>query len=123
MTSEQRLHREKDPRVTRSLGWTTGCVTGLGLAALLVVGVRVQAVHLGYRLDAIRAERAKTETLIRQLEVQVATLRSPRRVESQARQLGLAPPGPQQVQAAREFVSGSGGLSASRAARIEAQVR
>lgn len=123
MTSEQRLHREKDPQVTRSLGWTTACATGLGLAALLVVGVRVQAVHLGYQLDAIRAERAKTETLIRQLEVQVATLRSPRRVESQARQLGLAPPAPQQVQAAREFVSGSGGLSASRAARIEAQVR
>jgi cell division protein FtsL len=117
------LQRETDPRVRRWLGLTTGCALSLVVAALMVVAMRVQQVHLAYQLDALRAERTRTETLIRQLEVQVATLRSPRRVESQARRLGLTVPAPEQIQIAREFVAGRGGLSAARAARIEAQVR
>jgi len=121
MTREQRLHRETDPRVGRSLGLTAVCAVCLVVAALLVVAVRVQHVRLAYQLDALRAERVRVETLIRQLEVQVATLRSPRRLESQARQLGLTVPAPQQVVNAREFVAG--GLAAARSARIEAQVR
>jgi cell division protein FtsL len=122
MTREQRLHRETDPRVGRSLGLAAICAVCLVVAALLVVAVRVQHVRLAYQLDALRAERTRVETLIRQLEVQVATLRSPRRLESQARQLGLTVPAPQQVVNAREFVIG-GGLAAARSARIEAQVR
>jgi cell division protein FtsL len=123
MTREQRLHRETDPRVGRSLGLAAICAVCLVVAALLVVAVRVQHVRLAYQLDALRAERTRVETLIRQLEVQVATLRSPRRLESQARQLGLTVPAPQQVVNAREFVIGGGGLAAARSARIEAQVR
>jgi cell division protein FtsL len=122
MTREQRLSREADPRVGRSLGLTAICAVCLVVAALLVVAVRVHHVRLAYQLDALRAERGRTETLIRQLEVQVATLRSPRRLESQARQLGLTVPSPQQVVNAREFVAG-GGLTAAGAARVEAQVR
>jgi cell division protein FtsL len=123
MTREQRLHRETDPRVGRSFGFTAVCAVCLVIAALVVVAVRVQHVRLGYQLDALRAERARVETLIGQLEVQVATLRSPRRLESQARQLGMTVPTPQQVLSAREFVTGAGGLAAARSARIEAQVR
>jgi cell division protein FtsL len=123
MTREQRLHREADPRVGRSLGLTAVCAVCLVVVALVVVAVRVQQVRLAYQLDSLRAERTRVETLIGQLEVQLATLRSPRRVESQARQLGLIVPAPQQVVNAREFVAGSGGLAAAQAARIEAQVR
>ena len=123
MTREQRLHREADPRVSRSLGLTAVCAVFLVVVALVVVAVRVQQVRLAYQLDGLRAERSRVETLIGQLEVQLATLRSPRRVESQARQLGLTAPAPQQVVNAREFVAGSGGLAAAQAARIEAQVR
>ncbi len=123
MTREQRLHRETDPRVGRSFGLTTICAICLVIAALVVVAVRVQHVRLAYRLDALHAERTRVETLIDQLEVQVATLRSPRRLESQARQLGLIVPTAQQVVSAREFVAGTGGLAAARSARIEAQVR
>ena len=55
--------------------------------------------------------------------MQVATLRAPRRLESQARQLGLTVPAPQQVVNAREFVAGRAGQAAADSARIEAQVR
>src|SRR5262245_19824004 len=123
MTHEQRLHRETDPRVSRSLGLTAACAIFLVVAALVVVAVRVQHVRMVYQLDALRAERGRVETLIGQLEVQLATLRSPRRLELQARQLGLTIPAPQQVVNAREFTAGSEGVAAARAARIEAQVR
>ena len=92
---------------------------GLGLAAL-----RVHDVQLAYRLDAVRADRARTERLIRELEIQVATLRAPGRLSSRARELGLAVPGGDQVRLAREFVSTTAGTaSAARMARHEAGVR
>ena len=123
MTHEQRLHREKDPRVGRFLGLTAVCAICLVVAALVVVAVRVQHVRLVYQLDVLRAERSRVETLIGQLEVQQATLQSPRRLESQARQIGMTVPAPQQVVNAREFVAGARGQAAARSGRIEAQVR
>ncbi len=84
------------------------------LTGLVVVGLRVQQVHLAYQLDTLRVERGRLEALVRQLEVEVATLRSPRRLEQRARQLGLAPPVPGQVRLAREFVAGTTGLAAER---------
>ena len=123
MTREQRLHREPDPRVGRSLGLAAVCAVCLVVAALFVVAVRVQHVRLSYQLDALRTERTRVENLIQQLEVQVATLRAPRRLESQARRLGLTVPAPEQVVNAREFVTGRGGPAAAGSARIEAQVR
>jgi cell division protein FtsL len=123
VTKEQRLHREPDPRVHRSLRLAVAGAVCLVVMALAVVAVRVQQVHLAYRLDAVRAEGARVEALVRQLDVEVATLRSPRRIEAQARQLGMIAPAPQQVQIAREFVLGGSGVSAARRARIEAEAR
>ena len=45
-----------------------------------------QQVHLAYRLDASRPSAGAPRSAIRQLEVEVATLRSPSRVEARARQ-------------------------------------
>ena len=120
---EQRPHREQDPRVRRSVVAALACAALFVGIAVAVVAVRVQQVHFAYQLDALRTERTRTETLIRQLEVEVATLKSPRRVELQARQLGMAPPSPSQLARAREFLTGATGMAAARAARIEAQVR
>lgn len=86
----------------------------LVLCGLGVVGLRVQQVHLGYQLDGLRAERARLEAQLRQLEVQVATLRSPGRIEARARQLGLTTPTRDQIRMAREFVAGTTGLAAER---------
>ncbi len=95
----------------------------LVIGALVVVGLRVQQVHLAYQLDGLRAERGRTETLLRQLEIEVATLRSPLRVEQRARQLGLSVPARDQVRLAREYVTGTTGLAAARQNRVEAVAR
>jgi cell division protein FtsL len=114
----QRLHREADPRVRRSLGAALAVSAVLVVGALGVVGLRVQQVHLAYQLDALRTERARTETLIQRLEIEEATLRSPLRVEQRARQLGLSVPARDQIRHAREFVSGSTGLAAAQRNRV-----
>jgi cell division protein FtsL len=93
------------------------------ICALAVVGLRVQSVHLGYRLDTLRAERAELTTLMRQLQVELATLRSPARIESRARELGLVMPAREQLRLAREFVPGDSGVAAARQARVEASLR
>ena len=122
MIKPQRLHREPDPRVRRSFAAALALSAVLVVVALLLVGLRVQQVHLAYRLDALRAERTRTETLIRQLEIEVATLRSPVRVDQRARQLGLTAPAPDQVRLAREYVTGTTGLAAAQRNRVEASV-
>jgi cell division protein FtsL len=95
----------------------------LVVCALAVVGLRVQSTHLAYRMDALRADRAELTALVRQLEVELATLRSPGRVETRARQLGMTAPARQQVRLAREYVAGGSGVAAAHQARIEAAVR
>ena len=119
----QRLHRERDPRVRRSvtaavLVATLAVLVGIGLVAL-----RVHQVQLGYRLDALREERARTEQLILQLRVEVATLRAPARLESRARELGLVQPAREQVQFAREYVPTVSGTAAAGLARPGTMVR
>ena len=118
MKKPQRLHRETDPRVRRSLGAALAISAVLVGGALGVVGLRVQQVHLAYQLDALRAERTRAETLIRRLEIEEATLRSPLRVEQRARQLGLTVPAREQVRLAREFVTGTTGLAAAQRNRV-----
>lgn len=95
----------------RTLGLALGGGALLIVTGVLVVGLRVQQVHLAYELDGLRAERGRLTTLIRQLEVEVATLKSPGRIEQRARQLGLAAPARQQVRLAREYVAGGAGVT------------
>jgi cell division protein FtsL len=122
--TRQRLHRDPDPRLRRSLAVALLCSAVLVVGLLLLVGLRVQQVHLAYRLDALRAERARVEVLVRQLEIEVATLRSPGRVETRARQLGMTVPGRDQVRMAREYVTGgSSGLAAARLVTPESVIR
>ncbi len=123
MSTEQRLHREQDPRVRRALARARVCAVLLVGPALGVVALRVQQVHLGYRLDALRGERTRVERAIRELEVEVATLRSPGRLEGRARQLGMTSPVVGQVRLAREYVTGGAGVAAARLERVETMVR
>ena len=113
MKTQQRLHRDPDPRFRRSLAVALLCSAVLVVGLLVVVGLRVQQVHLAYQLDALRGERTRVEVLLRQLEIEVATLRSPGRVETRARQLGMTAPAREQVRLAREYVPGAGGGLAS----------
>jgi cell division protein FtsL len=84
----------------------------------------MQQVHLAYQLDALRGERVRTDVLLRQLEIEVATLRSPGRVETRARQLGMTVPGHEQVRVAREYVpGGTRGLASARLSRAESVIK
>ena len=124
MKTHQRLHRDTDPRLRRSLAAALLCSAVIVLGLLVVVFLRVQQVHLAYQLDALRGERARVEVLLRQLEIEVATLRSPGRVEVRARQLGMTVPGREQVRQAREYVpGGSKGVAAARVVRSESLIR
>ena len=120
----QRPHREQDPRVRRSL--VQAMIAGVVLVAvgLGLVALRVHDVQLAYRLDALLAERGRAERLLNQLEIEIATLSAPGRLESRARDLGLTAPARDQVRLAREYVStGSGSAAAARVVRTEALVR
>lgn len=114
MTNEQRLHRDHDPRARRILVLALAAAALLVAAALAVVGMRVQQVHLAYQLDDLRVQRARAEGNVRQLEIEVATLRSPGRVEARARQLGMVAPARDQIRLAREYVNGTTGLAGVR---------
>jgi cell division protein FtsL len=117
-----RVHREQDPRVRRLVQQALAGGSALMLVGLVVTALRVQQVHLAYELDGIRAERSRIETIIQQLEVEVATLRSPGRIEARARQLGLVSPGPDQVRVAREYVSGGEGAARADGRRVAAAI-
>ena len=119
----QQLHREMDPRVPRSVMLALSGALVVVACALAVVGLRMQSVQLGYRLDAVRSERAELTMLLRQLEVELATQRSPARIESRARELGLTTPARDQVRLAREFIAGDSGHAAARQGRVEASLR
>ena len=124
MTTHQRLHRDPDPRLRRSLAVALSCAAAFVVMLLVVVGLRVHQVQLAYRLDALRSERARVEVLLRQLEIEVATLRSPGRVETRARQLGLTIPEREQVRVAREYVAGgASGLASARLVKAESATR
>ncbi len=114
MTNQQRLFREQDPRARRLFLAGLACSALLVLGALAVVGARVQQVHLAYRLDALRGQLDRGEANVRQLEIEVATLRAPARLEAQARHLGMTAPGRDQIRLAREYVAGSTGLAGIR---------
>jgi cell division protein FtsL len=67
-------------------------------ASLVLVWVRLQAVHTGYQLSAARHLAHRLEQEQRELELEIATLTSPRRLERVARErLGMGPPAPGQI--------------------------
>lgn len=123
VTTPQQLHREMDPRVSRAVLLALGGALVVVVCALAVVGLRMQSVHLGYRLDTMRAERGEVAMLLRQLEVEIATLRSPARIEARARELGLITPAREQVRLAREFIAGDSDVAAAQQGHVEARVR
>ena len=108
-----RFHRESDRPRLRAMATALACAGVFVALVLGVVGVRVQQVHLSYQLDGLRAARAELEETRSRLRVELATLRSLARIEAKARaELGMVPPGRDQVRLAREFVAGGSGISA-----------
>lgn len=74
-------------------------VTGLLVAAALCyVFLHLQVLRVGYQVEALRRERAALAEQGRALALEVAGLRSVKRVEEVARgTLGMVPPAPGQI--------------------------
>jgi cell division protein FtsL len=109
-----RFHRTSDRRRLRSMAAALLCVGVLVTLILGMVALRVQQVRLSYRLDVLRATRVELEEANRRLRVELATLKALSRIDGKARvELGMVPPGRNQVRLAREFVPGGSGLSAA----------
>jgi cell division protein FtsL len=110
---QARFHRESDRRRLRAMAAALACAGVLVVLVLAVVGLKVQQVRMSYRLDGLRAARVELDEARGRLRVELASLRSLARIESKARaELGMSAPERDQVQLAREFVTGGGGLSA-----------
>jgi cell division protein FtsL len=96
-----RLQRPMAPARLRDL-WRRLAV-GAGIAALLLsyAWQHFECIQLRYNIEQLDAERARAAELNQQLHLEVATLRSPVRVDAIARnRLGLTVPVPGQVAAA-----------------------
>jgi cell division protein FtsL len=93
-----RLYREVDREKRRECF----CLLGLGVLVFLF-GLQVawqgfQCVRDGYQIESVKAERAALEEWNHQLRLEQASLADPQRIDTLARrELGLAPPAPQQV--------------------------
>jgi len=119
-----RFHRERDRGRLRRMGVAVALGAVLMAGLLGVVGLRAQQVRLSYKMDSLRTTRGETEELNRRMQVELATLRSLARIEDKARhELGMVAPGPDQVQLAREFVAGGGGVSRAVPSRTAAADR
>ena len=82
-------------RLARAIALGAVIVVGI---ALLLVWVRLQVVHTGSQLSAARHLVHRLEQEQRELELEIATLTSPRRLEALARErLGMGPPAPGQI--------------------------
>jgi hypothetical protein len=103
------LVRERDRRRLRAMG------AALAFGGLLVGGVlgyvwlQVQRVRVSYEMEDLRSLRGDVEEQNRKLRLELSSLRSYARVETEARRLGLTEPARDQVRLAREFFTGHGG--------------
>ena len=97
--------RERDRRRLQAMAGMVclGCVLVGGV--LGYVWLQVQRVRVSYGIEALRSSLTRLEEQNRKLQLELASLRTFARVDSAARRLGLAPPAPDQIRLAREYVS------------------
>jgi cell division protein FtsL len=99
------VRKKKKAKKTRLRAeWPTGWLAGgvlilvFCIAAILHVRSRLAVVQLGYRLSQATKEHKQLQADHRKLQVEVATLRSPRRLRKLAtEQLGLREPLSRQI--------------------------
>jgi cell division protein FtsL len=108
----------------------TLCAAALAGVGVFHVWSHTRVTSAGYRLDDLRRSREALRVERNRLEVEVATLRAPGRLQSLARaRLGMAPPAPGAVVAGRAWAAvagradGAGGEESLRLAPAEPAVR
>ena len=93
-----RLVRNAAPAQWNDFWRKLGMGAALAACLLFYVWQHFECIQMRYRIEQLDVQRAQTAELNRQLHLEVATLRSPSRVDAIARnQLGLTVPVPGQV--------------------------
>ena len=87
--------REIDRERHREMWTSMGVAVFVVMALLFSAWQHFELLRHGYRVEQMQKERAAEEELTRQLRLEVATLRSPTRIEKLAiNQLRMVTPGP-----------------------------
>jgi cell division protein FtsL len=93
-----RLHRPTSPARLRDFWRRLAAGTGMAACLLFYAWQHFECIQIRYQIEQLDTERAQSAELNQQLHLEVATLRSPMRVDAIARnQLGLTVPVPGQV--------------------------
>jgi cell division protein FtsL len=93
-----RMVRPMAPKSMRECARLVGLASLMALFAFLYAWQHFQAIQLRYRLESLRTEQTQALELNQELNLEVAGLRAPGRIDLIARrQLGLTAPVPGQV--------------------------
>jgi cell division protein FtsL len=92
-----RLVRPAPPARLREFWRRVAVGAAMAGCLLFYVWQHFQCIQVRYQIEQLESQRAKAVELNQQLHLEVATLRSPMRVDAMARNLGLTVPVPGQV--------------------------
>ena len=96
------LVRERDRRRLRELGWVLLVVLPVGLFGLAYVGLRLEVLRVGYRLDGLETQLERYQQEERLLALEHSALTRPAVIERRAMsELGMRVPESHQLLAAR----------------------
>ena len=97
------LVRERDRRRLRELGWVLLVVLPVGLFGLAYVGLRLEVLRVGYRLDGLETRLEQRGQIERLHELERSELTRPGVIERRAMgELGMRVPDSRQLMALEE---------------------
>ncbi len=88
-------------RTRRRAGWLVGAIAGAVLLALAHTWIRLRALDLGYRIADETRQLEELKQGERRLQIEVAFLKSPARLEREAHRLGMRAPDAGEVRRVR----------------------
>jgi cell division protein FtsL len=93
-----RLVRSVDPARKREMRVFTAAVVVFFMMVLVYLCQHCSSIEYGYKIEDLRAQREQVAEVNRTLKLEAATLKEPGRIDSIARQMGMALPAVGQVE-------------------------
>jgi len=87
-----RLVKVEDPRRSREMRQFAGALACLFALVMIYTWQHFKAIEYGYQVEGLKVQRDGLAEENRVLKLEEATLRSPGRIDTIARQLGMQPP-------------------------------
>jgi cell division protein FtsL len=101
------IHRERDWHALKRLALLLLCGLTLAGGFVFAAGQHFAAVRYGYKTEALRREQEQLLDEQRRLLLEHERLVSPARLESEAREIGLQPVQPVQIETAKSSARGA----------------